>query len=394
MEYVLITQCRGCLAPNSDQETVMCLKPMPLAGMFCATAEEAAQAPVFPLTWVRCRRCGLVQVQEDIADDVLFSQYNYASSSVPGLVRHFASYANLLGERYSPVAPLHFLEIGCNDGVLLKRLPGAWRRTGVDPSDVAARGAEAKPSYDLLNASFSPALVREAGLEGTVDVISGSNCLAHISNLYEVFSGVALALKPGGHFWIEVHDLQALLHGGQWDTIYHEHRAEWSEGALRCCLALHGFEPVQTCRLPLHGGALRSLFRKSDQNHALPANPPQPEPEMTSLRHAYEKRSERPAVQRLKALQTQGRRIVAYGAAGRANVYLNQLPELHFDYIVDESPLRINKLIPRVGTPVVPPSHLRSQPSDACLITAWNYRDDIIVKNPEHGGAWLTAFGD
>jgi SAM-dependent methyltransferase len=370
------------------------MKPMPLAGMFCVTPEEAARALVFPLTWVRCQRCGLVQVLEDIPDSVLFSRYNYASSSVPGLVRHFASYANLLGERYSRVAPLHFLEIGCNDGVLLKRLPAAWRRTGVDPSDVAARGAEVPPSYDLLNAPFSSTLVREAGLEGAVDVISGSNCLAHISDLHEVFSGAALALRPGGHFWIEVHDLRALLRGCQWDTIYHEHRAEWSEGALRRCLALHGFDPVETSRLPMHGGALRSLFRKTDQSHPLPGKPLQPEPEMASLRQAYEKRSETPAAQRLGALQAQGRRIAAYGAAGRANVYLNQLPELRFAYIVDESPLRMNKFIPRVGTQVVPPSHLQHQPADACLITAWNYRDDIMGKNPEHAGAWLTAFGD
>jgi SAM-dependent methyltransferase len=394
MDQALINRCRGCLAPDSDQETVMCMKPMPLAGMFCDTPEDAARAPVFPLTWVRCQRCGLVQVLEDIPDSVLFSRYNYASSSVPGLVRHFANYANLLGERYSSTTPLHFLEIGCNDGVLLKRLPAAWRRTGVDPSDVAARGVDGPPSYDLINAPFSPTLVREAGMEGAVDVISGSNCLAHISNLYEVFSGAALALKPGGHFWIEVHDLLALLRGCQWDTIYHEHRAEWSEGALRRCLGLHGFEPVETCRLPMHGGALRGLFRRTDQSYPLASKAPQPEQEMASLRKAYEMRSETPAAKQLQVLQAQGRRIAAYGAAGRANVYLNQLPELRFRYIVDESPLRMDKFIPCVGTPVVPPSQLQHQPADACLITAWNYRDDIIGKNPKHAGAWLTAFGD
>lgn len=394
MGHTLIHRCRGCLAPDSDHETVMSMEPMPLAGMFCTTAKEAEQAPVFPLTWIRCQRCGLVQVLEDIPDSVLFAQYNYSSSSVAGLVRHFTGYANLLAERYSRTTPLRFLEIGCNDGVLLNQLPPAWRRIGVDPSDVAARGAAASKSYDLLNAPFSPALVREAGLESSVDVISGSNCLAHISNLHDVFSGVALALKTGGNFWLEVHDLHALLRGCQWDTIYHEHRAEWSEDALCRCLALHGFEPVETQHIPMHGGALRSLFRKTGQKHSLPDKSPQPEPEMASLRHAYEKRAETAAARRLIALQSQGRRIAAYGAAGRANVYLNQLPELRFAYIVDESPLRLGKFIPRVCTPVVPPGELQNQPADACLITAWNYRDDIIAKTPGHQGEWLTAFGD
>jgi hypothetical protein len=74
-------------------------------------------------------------------------------------------------------------------------------------------------------------------------------------------------------------------------------------------------------------------------------------------------------------------------------VYLNQMKELRFDYIVDESPLRMNKYIPQVATPIVAPSTLQGNPVPACLVTAWNYRDDIVRKNPGHKGRWLTAFG-
>jgi SAM-dependent methyltransferase len=370
----------------------MQMKPMPLAGVFCLSPDEAIQAPVYPLTWVRCVQCGLVQVQEDIPDQILFSRYNYASSTVAGLVRHFTSYAEELTGRYACHAAPHFLEIGCNDGVLLNRLPPAWRRTGVDPSDVAARAASAGTGYELLNAPFSPSLVRQARIEGSVDVISGSNCLAHISNLFEVFSAAALALKPGGHFWIEVHDLQALLHGGQWDTIYHEHKVEWSESALRRCLALHGFELLQTSSLPLHGGLLRCLFRKVGRGGAPSGEQPVAESGLAAMQEAYERRYDTPAARKLAALQSQGGRIAAYGAAGRANVYLNQMRDLRFAYIVDESPLRMGKFIPSVGTPIVSPVSLADSPADACLVTAWNYREEIVRKNPAHRGSWLTAF--
>ena len=65
---------------------------------------------------------------------------------------------------------------------------------------------------------------------------------------------------------------------------------------------------------------------------------------------------------------------------------------LRFDYIVDEAPLRMNKFIPRVATPILPPAALQEKPAEACLITAWTYQEDIIRKNPQHKGAWLTAF--
>jgi SAM-dependent methyltransferase len=370
------------------------MDPMPLAGMFCATVQEALAAPVFPLTWVHCSECGVVQVLEDISDASLFAKYNYASSTVPGLVRHFASYADFLAIRYADNPNIRFLEIGCNDGVLLNKLPATWQLLGFDPSDVAALAAKQNSGYRLFPIPFSEANVKGKGLEDSVDVISGSNCLAHISDLRDVFEGVWSALRFGGHFWVEVHDLDELVRGGQWDTIYHEHKVEWSERSLVNCLVPLGFDHKETQRTPMHGGALRILFQKVKQSKMVGKERRTIEPGLKSLELAYRKRYETPAAAQLLSALEKGDRIAAYGAAGRANVYLNQMPQLKFDYIVDESPLRMNKFIPKVATPIVSPSSLTTKPATACLVTAWNYREDIIRKNPAHKGLWLTAFGD
>lgn len=391
MDYSDIIQCRGCHAPAEILQPILTLEPMPLAGMFCRTVEEALSAPVFPISWVHCSQCGLVQVHEDISDQSLFSRYNYSSSSVPGLVRHFADYAKFLAERYSS-PPIRFLEIGCNDGVLLNQLPKNWSRLGVDPSDVAAKAAS-KNDYELIPRPFSVATAEASKLESSLDVISGSNCLAHISDLRDVFQAAWLALRPNGHFWIEVHDLRALLQGGQWDTIYHEHKAEWSQESLTRCLELLGFTHKETIRTPMHGGALRSLFEKTGEPRR-GANPSKVSLDegLSKLNEAYQRRYETNAARQLLDAQRRGETIAAYGAAGRANVYLNQMSKIRFDYIVDDAPLRVNKFIPRVATPIVPSVALQQKPANACLITAWNYRGDIIRNNPQHKGAWLTAF--
>jgi SAM-dependent methyltransferase len=370
------------------------MDPMPLAGMFCRSAESARTAPLFPLTWMRCSECGAVQVAEDISGAQLYEEYNYASSTVPGLVRHFIGFADTLASFYGRDSALTYLEIGCNDGVLLNQLPPGWKRLGVDPSDVSRR-AGAAASWRLVNRPFTPEVVKEHGLEGTVDVMSGSNCLAHITDLREVFAGAALALKPGGHFWVEVHDLAATLAGGQWDTIYHEHKVEWSESALVRCVCALGFAHEATLRTPLHGGLLRVRFRRDPHATPIPGRAPEPEPGLRGIQHAYDRRSDTPAARRLARILDEGGGIIAaYGAAGRANVYLNQLPHLRFAYIVDESPLRCGKFIPQTSTPIVPPSGMIDHPPVACLVTAWNHRDDIVRKYPGHTWEWLTAFGE
>ena len=394
MNYSSIMQCRGCHAVEEDLRTVLEMSPMPLAGMFCQTPEEASRAPVFPLTWAHCSRCGLVQVREDIPDSLLFSKYNYASSTVPGLVRHFVAYAEFLENRYGANSEVQFLEIGCNDGVLLNQLPKNWRLLGWDPSDVARSDALGNSNYRLYPLPFNVSTAQSSGLEGSVDVVSGSNCLAHISELKEVFEGVWHVLRKGGHLWVEVHDLQALLRGGQWDTIYHEHKVEWSEEAMIRCLAPLGFVHRETFRTPMHGGALRICFQKEQVPQPLPRETVQVEPGLNELRRAYEHRYEAAAARQLTAAAEAGHKIGAYGASGRANVYLNQMSRLHFEYVVDEAPLRMNKYLPRAGTPVVPLVRLQETPVEECLVTAWNYRDDIIRKNQDFRGTWLTAFGE
>src|SRR5689334_15130645 len=111
MLYSLITTCRGCHAPAHGHQEVLSMEPMPLAGMFCSSEEEARTAPIFPLTWVFCQQCGLVQVKENVSDEYLFSKYNYSSSTVGGLVRHFEGYADFLKSRYGASSTLKFLEI-------------------------------------------------------------------------------------------------------------------------------------------------------------------------------------------------------------------------------------------------------------------------------------------
>ena len=276
--------------------------------------------------------------------------------------------------------------------MLLERLPRRWTLLGVDPSDIARTTASRGAAYELHNVMFTQDFLEEAGLCGTLDVISGSNCLAHISDLRSVFEAVHSGLRAGGHFWLEVHDSDALLTGAQWDTIYHEHKAEWGEDSLRHCILPIGFAHVETQRLPLHGGLIRVCFEKRATQNTIPRGGCRPDPRLARLRESYSTRYETPAAKTLAAANQAHRPIAAYGAAGRASVFLNQLSEIHVDYVVDESPARVHRFLPRLGTPIVLPEKLVTNPVDACLITAWNYKLEIIAKNKGFLGQWLTAF--
>jgi SAM-dependent methyltransferase len=357
--------CRACRSARLDE--VFSMDPMPLAGAFAATAEDARAMPKYPLTWLLCHDCGLVNVAPDIPDDLIYSTYSYAASTVPALVRHHAEFAETLEARYAGRS-VSLLEIGCNDGVLLNQLPVHWDLWGVDPSDVAAKAAN--PSrYLLVNEKFGDGW----NVKSAFDVVVSSNAFAHFSDIAGALDSVADALKPGGEFWIEVHDLHATVRSGQWDTIYHEHKVEWSIGSLVENVQSRGLGLREYHRLPLHGGLLRAVFTKGPSTEFEFTT----QPDFTNLRETYSDRY---------IDLPEG--SWAYGAAARATVYLNQV-DTGVEAVVDGSPLRQGKFIPGTGTPILAPSQFGDPP--ATLITAWNHADDIKAKHPEYV-KWVTAW--
>lgn len=388
-KYGLVSHCRGCGRLQNEWFTLLRMDAMPLAGGFCEMEIDAVTAPRFPLTWVQCQWCELVQVWEDVPDDVLYAQYRYGSSTVPGLVRHFEEYAKFLTKRFGTIGA-HVIEIGANDGILLSRLPEAWHRVGIDPSDVAREHKSG--DYELLNMPFTLELATGHPDRGKVDLVTSSNAMAHFTDLHGAIEAAHVLLRSGGELILEVHDLSATLVGGQWDTIYHEHKVEWSERSLRACVTEVGFEATFTQRLPLHGGLLRCGFRSvdstssTDRSRALDRRPFQ------SLVDGYMRRRESPGYAGVASAERDGRRVVAYGASGRANVWMNQMPELHFDYVLDDSPFRIGRWLPCVAVPIYPSATLESDMPDVCLVTAWNYSRDIKAMHPGFRGTWLQTF--
>jgi SAM-dependent methyltransferase len=339
------------------------MDPMPLAGGFAVTAEAARAMPRYPLAWVVCQDCGLVNVYPDIPDEVIFGTYSYAASTVPALVRHHARFADILAARYGPT--LRFLEVGGNDGVLLDRLPETWERWNIDPSDVARK------------ATGSWALVEWADVPSeSIEVVSSSNALAHFTDIAGTLDEIARVLRPDGELWVEVHDLDATLELRQWDTIYHEHKVEWSHDVLVNVLAMLGFEAVELWRLPLHGGLLRLHLRKSPERFWHDSV----DRDFDGLREAYADRRPPPLMAH----------SAAYGAAARATVYLNQM-SLPIDYVVDASPLRAGKFVPGLGIPVLPPEVFEQDQPETTLITAWNHATDIRARHPGYEG-WVSAW--
>lgn len=363
------TDCRGC--GSSELVLIYDFGLQPLAGNFPLQPDRVAPAKRYPLDLTQCRACGLMQVtylppiQEIFHDD-----YRYSSSTVPDLVRHFRQYADYLAGRLPRGARI--LEFGCNDGVLLALLRDrGFQCVGIDASDNVARLARNK-GLDVRTGFLSTNLVDVEGLGHQFDAVTCSNVFAHIDDIRGAAAAVRALLKPGGHFFVEVHDGDVLAQEAQFDTIYHEHLTYFTAATIAGFAKREQFRPEEVVRTPMHGGGLRFASRYE------PAMPAEAEPAPELIDGEGFAQTIMRCREELAGLEAEFGKLHGYGAAGRSQMFVNMTDTANrFDIVYDDSPFRQGRFI--VGTDIVI-SPFQEEEGGACVILAWNYAATISAR--------------
>lgn len=387
MSYKTLKSCPCC--GSTSLEACLKLDSTPLAGHFAKTKDEAINAKIYSFSMMSCDQCGTHFCKESLSVEDIFSDYSYSSSTIPALVNHFKDFSKILETKYGSENKLTLAEVGSNDNVLLHQLPLKWFKIGIDPSNVALNATKRNKPFNstLLNRPLTTDLIRVANLAGSIDVFTGSNCLAHFEGLQDAFRAIHLALKDGGDFWIEVKDLDKALKINRYTDFYIEHLVSHSVESLKTCLGKIGFNYIDHSILPFHGGLIRALFRKETPTQSPMVN--NRKDQFIRLQNVYDNRYDSTLIQKLLSSNNN----IAYGASGEANTFFNHFKDINFKYVIDESPLRKGKFIPQVGIPIVGKERLELEDGDCqCLITAFTYKDNIISNNQNFKGQWLTYF--
>src|SRR5215467_10633638 len=110
--------CRFCGHPL--EHTFVDLGMSPLCQTHITREQLGAMEPFYPLHAYVCQHCFLVQLEEFVAPERIFSEYAYFSSYAASWVEHARSYCELISERFRIGPHSRVVEIASNDGYLLQ----------------------------------------------------------------------------------------------------------------------------------------------------------------------------------------------------------------------------------------------------------------------------------
>src|SRR6201998_215106 len=110
--------CRFCGA--ALEHTCVDRGASPLAQSFLSQDQLNHMEPFYPLHVYVCRKCFLVQLQEFVAPENIFSDYLYFASYSDSWLAHAKAYADLMVQRFGIYEKSLVVEIASNDGYLLQ----------------------------------------------------------------------------------------------------------------------------------------------------------------------------------------------------------------------------------------------------------------------------------
>ena len=382
----------------------MSLGATPLANAFVSAEERDTPQERFPLDLFLCAGCSHAQLLDIVDPERLFRHYVYVSSTSPVFVEHFRRYADVMLRLTGMRPGSRVVEIGSNDGTLLRFFKEAGMQVlGVDPARAIAADAT-QAGIETLPEFFTLALARRLRAErGEATLIAANNVFAHADDLHAITDGAAHLLGPDGLFVFEVSYLLDVFEKTLFDTIYHEHLSYHTVKPLVGFFERHGMELIDAVRVDSHGGSLRGIAKlKGGARPRLPgveqliAEETQlgldgPEAYQAFFNNIQSRKAELTRV--LKALREKGHRIAGFGAPAKATTLMFHFglgPET-LEYLIDDSPLKQGLYSPGHHLPVVPSSLLydASHRPDDVLLLAWNFAEPIMKKHR----AFLDAGG-
>ncbi len=367
-----------------------------------------------PLELVRCdpaldeRACGLVQLRHSVPPRVLYQSYWYRSGVNQTMRDHLAGIA-AMGEAIArPKAGDLVLDIGCNDGTLLKSYTThGLKLLGFDPATNIVAYAQAN-GVPVVNDFFSAARFQLASPDQRPRIITSIAMFYDLEDPHGFVADIEAILHEEGIWILELSYLPTMLQMNSFDTICHEHMEYYSLAPMQRLLAEHGLEVIDVTLNDMNGGSFRIAACRTGR---VQASAEARERVQSLTLKEFETgldtdvpfarfRKDIAKIRRdlrgfLAKAKRQGKRVHGYGASTKGNTtlqYCGITPEL-LSCVADRNSDKWGASTIGTNIPIVSEEESRKQKPDYYLVLPWHFMAEFKKRESDflgRGGKFIV----
>jgi SAM-dependent methyltransferase len=255
--------CEVCLEPSIKR--AINLGSHPLCDDLTPIGKKT-EVDVFSQEITLCSKCLTAHQVYPVKKELLFREtYRYRAALTQDVLTGMDNLVSTVADLFNIDEKSKILDIGCNDGSLLKIFKKRFncQVIGVDPTNAIL---EAKDQLTHAFEGFFNSEVSNQILEefGAMNIITFTNVFAHIENLPELLSNLNKLINDETLLVIENHYLGSILKTSQFDTFYHEHPRTYSATSFVYIAKTLNME-VKKIEFPArYGGNIRVILSRSN----------------------------------------------------------------------------------------------------------------------------------
>ena len=347
----------------------------------------------YPLVLDFCENCNNLQLRDCLNIDDLYKHYYYITPQSTILNDHYEYLTKFLISRNYINSSSKVIEIGSNVGLYLDFLkPYVGSVLGVDPAKNITQIANRNgiPTIcDFFNNKLANKILVS---NGKADAIIARHCIAHNSSPHELLKGVKTLLSEDGAAIIENAYVLNTLENNEFDQIYHEHMFYYSIQSMSKALEMNGLQLQDVYFSLVHGGSILFVAKHSkafkEESDSLKKYLQYEKAILNNFMldkfssNVYKFKKDLKNLMISLKKNNPSTNIYTYGATAKGNTLLNYvgLNQNHIKYCVDCTEIKQGKYLPGSNIQIVSEDFADQNPPTHFLLTAWNYKDEIIKK--------------
>lgn len=374
--------------------------------------------PRYPIELKLCLapRSGLVQLAHSTPPDDMYREYWYVSGTNATMTKELAQIAQNTQE----LMKLHkgdiVIDIGCNDGTLLKFLDPQLARIGFDPAKSEHVTQAAQHANLIINNYFTAREFRKSRYGKKKAMLITSIAMFYdLDDPHSFVKDISSILDDNGLWVIQMSYLPLMLEQLAFDNICHEHVTYYSLKSLKYLLDQHGFQIVDCQLNDVNGGSFRVYIRKTKADPTRFATTPYREVADFRVRSilTYEKdlkldkkstyknfyrnieNLRKQTVRFIKKEKKKGKTIWGYGASTKGNTLLQWFGLDHtlIDGIAERSPAKFGRKTIGTNIPIHSEEDMRKAQPDYLLVLPWHFINEFRQREIEflkQGGKFIV----